>query len=68
MQYLTMRDFIDNTGQVVYVFLLVSVLICKYVSFIICAFIYPCLLSYECCDDILYIWQVSNDFNKDVYI
>ena len=48
--------------------LLVSVLICKYVSFIICAFIYPYLLSYVCCDDILYTWQVRNDFNKDVYI
>ena len=68
MQYLTMRDFIDTTGQVVCVFLLVSVLICKYVSFITCAFIYPCLLSYVCCDDILYTWQVRNDFNKDVYI
>ena len=48
--------------------LLVSVLICKYVSFITCAFIYPYLLSYVCCDDILYTWQVRNDFNKDVYI
>ena len=47
--------------------LLVSVLICKYVSFITCAFIYPYLLSYVCCDDILYTWQVRNDFNKDVY-
>ena len=68
MQCLTMRDFIDTTGQVVCVFLLVSVLICKYVSFITCAFIYPCLLSYVYCDDILYTWQVRNDFNKDVYI
>ena len=31
MQYLTMRDFIDTIGQVVCVFLLVSVLICNYV-------------------------------------
>ena len=67
MQYLTMRDFIDTTGQVVCVFSLVSVLICKYVSVITCAFIYPCLLSYVCCDDILYTWQVRNDFDKDVY-
>ena len=29
---------------------------------------YVCLLSYACCDDILYTWQVRNDFNKDVYI
>ena len=64
MQYLTMRDFIDITGQVVCVLLLVSVLICKHVSFITCAFIYPCLLSYVCCDDILYILQVRNGFNK----
>ena len=68
MQYLTMRDFIDTTGKVVCVFLLVSVLICKYVSFNTCVFIYQCLLPYVCCDDILFTWQVRNDFNKDVYI
>ena len=67
MHNLTMRDFIDTTGQVVCVFSLVSVLICKYVSVITCGFIYPCVLSYVCCDDILYTWQVRNDFNKDVY-
>ena len=66
MQYLIMCDFIDTTGGIV--FLLVSVLIRQYVSLITGAFIYPCLLSYVCCDDILYTWQVRNDFNKDVYV